>query len=346
MAVMKTKEILIRREGGVGHVTLNRPKALNALTVEMCATILGALQDWADDPAIRVCVIDAVPGRAFCAGGDIRAIYEMGRRQDASAQTFFTVEYRLNATVKHFPKPYIALIDGIVMGGGVGVSVHGSHRVVSERVTWAMPETAIGLFPDVGTSHVLSRLPGKIGLNLALTGGRINSADMIYAGLATHFVHSQKISQILPRLVQGEMLDAVLTDLACDAGPSFLAQHRAPIDRAFAAPSVEAILVALEAEGEWGKETAALLRMRSPTSLKLTLREIRQAETMDFNACLRMEYRLMTRLLETPDFYEGVRAALIDKDQSPRWRPPILEAVSDTDIARYFTEPDVTELSL
>lgn len=346
MAVMETNEILIRREGGVGHITLNRPKALNALTVEMCATMLGALQDWADDPAIRVCVIDSVAGRAFCAGGDIRAIYEMGRRQDGSAQTFFTTEYRLNAMVKHFPKPYVAVIDGIVMGGGVGVSVHGSHRVVSERVIWAMPETAIGLFPDVGTSHVLSRLPGKIGLYLALTGGRINAADMVYAGLATHFVRSERISRIVPRLTQGELLDAVLTDLACDAGPSSLAQHCAPIDRAFAAPSMQAILAGLEAEGEWGKETAALLRTRSPTSLKLTLREIRQAETMDFNTCLRMEYRLMTRLLETPDFYEGVRAALIDKDQSPVWRPPILAAVSDTDIARYFTEPDVTELSL
>ena len=343
---MKSNEILFRNEGGIGHITLNRPQALNALTQEMCVSMLGALRAWADDSTVRLCGIDAVPGRAFCAGGDIRAICEMGRRRDGSAAAFFTTEYRLNAAIRHFPKPYIALIDGIAMGGGVGVSIHGSHRVVSEKVIFAMPETAIGLFPDVGTTYVLSRLPGEIGMYLALTGGRILAADMIYAGLATHFVPSARIGDIAPRLIQGDAPDALLAGLTSDPGPSALGKHRGSIDRAFAAPSVEAILEALANEGEWGRETAALLGTRSPTSLKLTFRQMHLAKTLDFDSCLRAEYRLMTQLLENHDLYEGVRAALIDKDQHPHWQPASLTAVKDDDVSRYFELRNVTELSL
>jgi len=300
---MKSNEILFRNEGGIGHITLNRPQALNALTQEMCASMLGALRAWADDSKVRLCAIDAVPGRAFCAGGDIRAICEMGKRRDGSAAAFFTTEYRLNAAIRHFPKPYIALIDGIAMGGGVGVSIHGSHRVVSEKVIFAMPETAIGLFPDV-------------------------------------------VGDIAPRLIQGDAPDALLAGLTSDPGPSALGKHRGSIDRAFAAPSVEAILEALANEGEWGRETAALLGTRSPTSLKLTFRQMHLAKTLDFDSCLRAEYRLMTQLLENHDLYEGVRAALIDKDQHPHWQPASLTAVKDDDVSRYFELRNVTELSL
>ncbi len=278
-------DIFLRREGALGHITLNRPKALNALTHEMCTSILGQLHEWARYSEVNAVLIDAVPGRAFCAGGDLRAIYESGRKNDGTAQAFFTTEYCMNAAVKHFPKPYVALIDGIAMGGGVGVSVHGSHRVASENALFAMPETGIGLYPDVGGSYFLPRLPGELGMYLALTGARIGPADMIYSGVATHF----------KTLMQG-----------------------------------------LGAEGAWGQETASLLRERSPTSLKLTFRQIREGRSLDFDSCMRMEYRLTNRLLAGHDFYEGVRVTLIDKGDRPNWQPPTLEAVSDAAIAPFF----------
>jgi enoyl-CoA hydratase len=337
--------ILLRREGGVGHITLNRPLALNALTREMCVSMLEALRTWAHDPAIRVCVIDAVPGRAFCAGGDIRAIYEMGKRGDGSAQGFFTTEYRLNMAVKHFPKPYVALIGGIVMGGGVGVSIHGSHRVVTENALFAMPETAIGLFPDVGGTYALPRLPGEIGMYLALTGARLPPADICYANIATHFVPAGKLAKVAQGLIRDEAPDRLLESLASDPGPPPLATHRDAIDRAFAGSSVEAVMESLKLEGEWGAETAALLAARSPTSLKLTFRAMREGLRLDFDSCMRMEYRLTMRALEGHDLYEGVRAAVIDKDQRPRWQPSSLNGVSEGEIARYFEPLDVTELS-
>src|SRR3982750_3233355 len=184
----KQSDIIFRNDGPIGRITLNRPKALNALTYDMCAAMLSQLHAWAAAPDVCAVVLDAVPGRAFCAGGDIRAIYDMGKRRDGTAQAFFTTEYRLNSAIKHFAKPYIALIDGIVMGGGVGISIHGPYRVISENAVFAMPETAIGLYPDVGGTYALPRLPGEIGMYLALTGNRIGPADMMYAGIATHFV--------------------------------------------------------------------------------------------------------------------------------------------------------------
>ena len=339
-------DILLRREGALGRITLNRPQALNALTHDMCARMLGQLHDWAGDSTVRAVLIDAVPGRAFCAGGDIRAIYDMGKRRDGSAQDFFTTEYRLNAAIKHFEKPYVALIDGIAMGGGAGVSVHGSYRAASENAVFAMPETAIGLYPDVGGSYFLSRLPGEIGMYLALTGERLNPAGMIYAGLATHFIPAANFKNVAPRLAQGESPDAVLGDLSGDPGLAPLAVHRESIDRAFAGSSVDAILQALDREGAWGQETAALLASRSPTSLKLTFREIREGKALDFDACMRMEYRLTARMLEGHDLYEGVRAILIDRDQRPRWRPASLKEVSDAEIARYFAPLGERELTL
>ena len=182
------QDLIVRRERAIGRITLNRPKALNALTEEMCAAMLAQLRQWAADRAVHAVVIDAVPGKAFCAGGDVRAIYDAGRRGDGSVMSFFRTEYRMNAAIRRFPKPYIALIDGFAFGGGCGVSMHGSHRVVSENAVLAMPETLIGLFPDIGATTFLNHLPGEIGMYLALTGSRINAADAIYCGLATHFV--------------------------------------------------------------------------------------------------------------------------------------------------------------
>jgi enoyl-CoA hydratase/carnithine racemase len=343
---MATEDVVFRREGSIGRITLNRPKALNALTYGMCAAMLTQLRQWADDPVIHSIVLDAVPGRAFCAGGDIRAISEMGKRRDGSAQSFFTTEYSLNATIKHFPKPYVSLIDGIVMGGGVGISIHGSYRVISENALFAMPETAIGLYPDVGGTYALPRMPGEIGMYLALTGVRIGPADMMYAGIATHFIPATRFSAAIEQLVRGESPKAVWPSLSEDPGRAPLAQHRAAINRAFSSASMETLLEALENEGAWGKETAALLRTRSPTSLKLTFEAMREGGKRDFDSCMRMEYRLTMRTLEGHDFYEGVRAALIDKDQKPQWRPAATEDVSATDIARYFAPLGAGELAL
>jgi enoyl-CoA hydratase len=334
--MMSVGDVLLSREGALGHITLNRPKALNALTHEMCAAILGQLQQWACDSDVKAVLIDAVPGRAFCAGGDLRAIYESGRKHDGTAQAFFTTEYRLNAAVKHFPKPYVALIDGIAMGGGVGVSVHGSHRVATENALFAMPETGIGLFPDVGGSYFLPRLPGELGMYLALTGSRIGPSDMAYTGIATHVVLAAKSAAIAPRLAEGELADSVLESMNEQPGPASLADYRAAIDRVFSASSVEAVMNCLNEEGAWGKETASLLAERSPTSLKLTFRQMREGRNLDFDSCMRMEYRLTNRALEGHDFYEGVRVTLIDKGERPNWRPPTLDAVSDAAIAPFF----------
>jgi enoyl-CoA hydratase len=270
----------------------------------------------------------------------------LGKRHDGSAQAFFATEYRLNAAIKHFPKPYVALIDAIAMGGGVGVSVHGTHRVIGEDAIFAMPETAIGLYPDVGGSYFLPRLPGELGMYLALTGVRIGAADMLYAGIATHFVRAAQFAGIAPALARGESVDAILSRLAQDSGPAPLAGIRDAVDRAFAASSVQAILQALGREGEWGRETAALLGTRSPTSLKLTFRAMREGKARDFDACMRMEYRITTRALEGHDLYEGVRAAVIDKDQKPRWQPDSLEKVPEAAIAAYFAPLGDRELPL
>jgi enoyl-CoA hydratase len=333
---MNANDVFFRREGVVGRITLNRPKALNALTLEMCAGMLEQLERWADDPAVRAVVIDAIPGRAFCAGGDIRAIYDRVKRGDGSAAQFFATEYRLNAAIRRYPKPYIPLIDGIAMGGATGISVHGSFRVVGENTAYAMPETAIGLIPDVGGTYIFPRMPGEIGMYLALTGGRIGIADILYTGIATHFVRTERFGEIVQRLADGESASTILEGVAEYAGLSPLAEKRTAIDRVFSKSSVEAILEALKFEGAWGQETAALLATRSPIGLKLTYRAMREGRGKDFAACQQMEYRIMTRAVEGHDFHEGVRAALLDKDQHPQWQPAILDEISNTDVELYF----------
>jgi enoyl-CoA hydratase len=330
-------DIVFRREGVAGRITLNRPKALNALTEGMCAAMHAQLRDWAADRTVHVVVIDAVPGKAFCAGGDVRAVYDAGKRADGSVMSFFRTEYPLNAAIRRFPKPYVALIDGFAFGGGCGVSVHGSYRVASENAVFAMPETAIGLFPDIGASYFLNRLPGEIGMYLALTGIRINAADAIYCGLATHFVRSTDHPALLAGLATGDEPDAALSTLSSrPSGDGLLAEHRAAIDRAFVASSVEDILDRLDLEGDWGRETMSVLESRSPTSLKVTFRQMREGQALDFASCQRMEFRIMTRMMEGHDYYEGVRAAIVDKDQRPSWVPARLDMVSESEIDRYF----------
>lgn len=342
-----TAGVLLRNEGPLGHITLNRPKALNALTHDMCRSIHQALQDWAADSAIHAVLIDAVPGRAFCAGGDIRSIYELGRTDLPAAEDFFSTEYRLNAGIRHFPKPYIALLNGITMGGGAGLSVHGSHRLVTENTSFAMPETGIGLYPDVGGTYFLSRLPGQTGTYLALTGTRIGPADMVWLGLATHYVSSAKLAGVAARLAEGEPVGAVLAALA-EPPPNLpeVAPLSAHINDAFHGDSVEEITANLQRAGDWRRDIGRSLATRSPTSLKLTLRGLREARNLDFDGCMRMEYRMTLRVLRGHDLYEGVRAILIDRDQHPRWNPDKLEKVTNQQIDQYFASLADRELVL
>jgi enoyl-CoA hydratase len=346
-------EILVELRGALARVTLNRPKALNALTPEMCRELDARLAAWVEDPAVAAVVVQGAGERAFCAGGDVVTIYRSARGDGKAAAAFFGAEYRMNWRIFHFPKPYIAVIDGITMGGGVGVSVHGSHRVATERTLFAMPETGIGLFPDVGSSYFLPRLPGALGLYLGLTGQRLRAADCLYCGVATHYLESARLPELEralgqadwsgdPKAVAGGLLDA----LASDPGPPPLAAHRAAIDRCFAENSVEAILAALEAEGgDWAVATRAHLLTRSPTSLKVAFRQLREGAQMEFDSAMIMEYRLAVACVAGHDLLEGVRAAVIDKDRKPVWQPATLPEVGEDLVARHFAplgEGDLT----
>jgi enoyl-CoA hydratase len=340
-------EVLFERRGAVGLITLNRPKALNALTHNMCLLMTAQLRVWAADDTVKAVVVQGVGERAFCAGGDIRVLYESGKAGTPYALNFYRDEYILDALVKHYPKPYVALIGGIDMGGGVGVSVHGSHRVADETMLFAMPETGIGLFPDVGGSYFLPRCPGELGMYFALTGVRIRTADCLYAGIATHFVPAAKRGELLNQLVAGEIPDVVLEALSKDAGPASLVEHRGKIDTIFAAHSVEAILERLDRDtSDWARDAAATIRTKSPTSLKIAYRQVREGAKKDFDECMRMEFRMVNRIVAGHDFYEGVRATIIDKDGAPKWKPAELAAVSDADVDAYFAPLGEKELKL
>ena len=317
-------EIHFQRQGGLGHVLLDRPRALNALTLAQVRLMHPMLDDWAADPTVALVLVEGAGGRAFCAGGDIRALAEACRRGDvAQAAAFYREEYRLNRRIKTFPKPYVSILDGIVMGGGVGISAHGSHRVATERTLFAMPETGIGFFPDVGGSFLLSRCPGGSGMYLALSGARLGAADCLALGLVTHHVPSERIPALKEALAAEGDADAVLARFHVDPGPAPLAARRPLIDRCFAQPTVAAVLAALDAESDpWAAETAAVIRAKSPTALLVTFEQMRRGATLDFDACLRMEYRLAWRVAPAHDFLEGVRAVIVDKDNAPAWGPP------------------------
>jgi enoyl-CoA hydratase len=337
-------EILFKRRGAIGLITLNRPKALNALTLEMIAALDPQLDAWAADPAVGAVVIQGVGERAFCAGGDVRALYDSrGKGDRAYRADFYRREYRQNRRIFRFPKPYIALMDGITMGGGVGVAVHGSHRIVTERSLFAMPETGIGLFPDVGGGYFLPRLPGSLGLYLGLTGARLKAADCLHAGIATHFLPSERLEALTVALAEGDLggggkaVDRLLAPLQADPGPAALSRDRAAIDRCFGERSVEAILAALAADGgDWAKATSASLASKSPTSLKLTLRQLARGRGLSFEEVMIMEYRLCQYCMDGHDFFEGVRAVIIDRDNAPKWQPPTLAGVSEAELERAF----------
>lgn len=339
-------EILFEQRGPIGIVTLNRPKVLNALTYNMVKQLHPQLEQWADDDSITTVVIQAVGEKAFCAGGDIRVLHDQGKAGSPEVINFYRDEYRLNRYIKRYPKPYVALMSGINMGGGVGVSVNGSHRVASERLTFAMPETGIGLFPDVGGTYFLPRCPGEVGMYLGLTGARLKVADAIYAGIADAFVPADRHEALLARLVDGAAVDAAIAaeTEATDDAP--LAELQGPIDAAFSADSVDDILQRLDADAsEWATKTAETIRSKSPLSTRVAFGQIRAGAELDFEDCMSLEFRLTNRFMAAPDFYEGVRAVVIDKDQAPKWQPASLDAVTDEQVAGYFASLGENELT-
>ncbi len=350
-----TPDVIIETRRRTGWITLNRPAALHALNTPMCAAILSAVQRWAGDPAVDLIIIGHAEGtRGFCAGGDIRMLAASGAADAAEARDFFRTEYRMNAALKAFPKPILAIIDGVTMGGGVGLSVHGSHRVATERTVFAMPETGIGLFPDVGGGWFLPRLGGEIGTWLALTGARLRGADVAAAGIATHYMPSEQLAQLLEQLAEADFsagardrLDNILGRLSYDPGTASFDAQRATIRRCFSAARAEDILAALDAEpGDWARAEAASLRTKSPETVKVALRQLREgARLTRFEDNMAMEFRIGWRKVQSADFLEGVRAVIIDKDNAPRWKPSRLEDVSDDDVARYFAPLGADELS-
>jgi enoyl-CoA hydratase len=358
-----SNDILFGREGAVATVLLNRPRALNAFTLGMYRRFDPILRAWADDPGVRVVLVRGAGERAFCAGGDVRAVYEAGRGiagpRDLTS-VFFWEEYELIRRIHRYPKPYLAIIDGITMGGGAGVSVNGAYRIATEKTLLAMPETGIGLFPDVGATRFLNLCPGHVGRYLGLTGARLSPADTLYCGFATHFVSRERVPELVGALaglawregVERVQVEEVLASFAGDPGDPPLALRRAAIDRCFAFDAVEAILDALarEAEGsgpngEWAAETHALLLTKSPTSLKVTLRQLVLGRGSDLEQALILEYRLTQHFMAGHDFYEGVRAVVVDKDQNPRWLPATLAEVSDAVVEGYFVPLGEQELS-
>ena len=333
-------EVILEERGRVGLITLNKPQALNALSLAMIEAMEPRLHAWAKDDAIAAVVIQGAGDRAFCAGGDIRDLYE--KRGSDFGPRYYGAEYAQNVTIFNYPKPYIALMDGVVMGGGVGVSVHGSHRIVTERTMFAMPETGIGLFPDIGASWFLPRCPGEVGMYLGLTGYRMRAADCLYAGIGDIYVEAARLEALVAALAdtggsRGE-IDRIVAGFAGDAGTDALSVHRAAIDRCFAADSVEEILERLHADGsDWAQQTAGTIATKSPTSLKVTFRQLRTGPTLTrFEEIMQMEYRIADRCYRGHDLFEGIRAVVIDKDGAPRWQPSDLAGVSAADVDEYF----------
>ncbi|CAI5656707.1 3-hydroxyisobutyryl-CoA hydrolase, mitochondrial isoform X1 [Oreochromis niloticus] len=350
-------EVLLEKVGRAGVITMNRPKVLNALNLTMIRQIYPQLKKWESDNETDIVIIKGAGDKAFCAGGDIRAVTEAGKVGDSLAQDFFREEYILNNAIGSYRKPYIALIDGITMGGGVGLSVHGRFRVATEKTLFAMPETAIGLFPDVGGGYFLPRLQGKLGLFLALTGFRLKGRDVQRAGVATHFVESKKIPDLQKELVDlkspsaedvSRVLDSYQSQSSLDAEkPFILKKHLSDIDRLFSASSVEGIVKNLKTDGsEFAKKQTETLSKMSPTSLKITLKQLQAGASLSLQDVLVMEYRLSQACMRGYDFYEGVRAVLVDKDQNPKWNPSTLEEVSDQMVEQCFSSLGEKDLTL
>lgn len=334
-----TQDLITTVDSPVGRLRLNRPKALHALNTAMCQGILEALERWRGDEGVRCVVIDHAEGRGFCAGGDIRMLAGSGAGDGAAARDFFRTEYRMNHRLFTYVKDTVAFMDGVTMGGGVGVSQPCRYRIATENTRLAMPETGIGLFPDVGGGWYLSRLPGRIGQYLALTGARLDGAEALALGLATHYLPAARVEEARARIVAApERIDAALSSLAGSAPEAGILSHRADIDRLFASDDLEEVLAALDADaGEFAADVRATLDTKSPLSMKVSLKLLKDAAGMaTFADEMRQEYAVACRIVQRPDFAEGVRALIVDKDNAPRWEPARVEGVSDHMIDRIF----------
>jgi len=375
---MSEADVIARVEDDAGRLSLNRPRALNALTADMCVAISDALLAWIDVDAVRIVLIDHTGERGFCAGGDIRLVAQSGAGDGREARRFFASEYRMNELLFRYPKPVVVIMDGITMGGGVGISMPARLRIATERTLWAMPEGDIGLFPDVGAGWSLPRLPGQAGAWLALTGARLRAADCVTLGIATHFVPSGRVAELKSFLtsahsrergnpgfladgsVQAEVqekhldpsfrgdernIEKVMDEFTADPGPSPFTEHRPAIDRLFAHDTVEGIMAALTIEGsDWALEQQQIMGRKCPTTLKVALRLIREgADRASFAEEMALEYRVAVRMSRRSDFIEGVRAVILDKDNHPHWSPTRLEDVSPVMLDEIFAPLAATE---
>jgi len=338
------QEVLLDVQSGIGFITLNKTRSLNALTQNMCARVDQALIEWADDDAVKAVVIQGAGEKAFCAGGDVISITNRARADVDEAMGFFEVEYNMNSRIFHFPKPYIALLDGYTMGGGVGISAYGSHKIVTERTLFSMPETRIGLIPDVGTSYLLSRMPGMLGMYLALTGDKLKAEDALYCGFGSAYIPSTKLDDFvtalkLENITSHDDVDHLIARFAeLPEAEGYLETYRDVIDVIFAEDNVRQMKLKLQdLDDEWAQKTIDTLNIMSPTSLQITCAQIGRGKELDFDDCLIMEYRIVHRMLrEGSDFFEGVRAILVDKDMKFDWQPSRVRDVTEQDIQRHF----------
>ncbi len=338
------EDILFSRHQSLGIITLNRQGALNALTLPMVKAMQQQLIEWQKDSGIAAVVLQAKPGKAFCAGGDVRWLYEAGLENDPKQMEFFEHEYRLNHYIHHFSKPYISLMDGITMGGGVGVSLHGSFPVASEQFVFAMPETGIGFFPDIGASYLLARCSGGLGMYLGLTGQRLSANDAVFAGLVKYQIRSEMMPEVIPRLAAldlfehaHERINACFQSMAQETTSDMSFEHKALIDDCFTRTGVNEILEALKQyDNPFADNLYQKLQKKAPLSLKVTFEQIQRARTLSLGECLKMDYVLVRHFMEDHDFYEGVRALLIEKDKTPHWDPADLDNISEAQVIKYF----------
>ncbi|MDP3562259.1 MAG: enoyl-CoA hydratase/isomerase family protein [Legionellaceae bacterium] len=339
-----TTDLIFSCEKHIGIITLNRAQALNALTLPMILAMQHQLDAWAHDDHIHAVVVRAIEGKAFCAGGDVRWLYDAGITENPEQLQFFQQEYRLNQLIHDYPKPYIALMDGVTMGGGVGISLHGSHSVASERFVFAMPETTIGFFPDIGASYLLARCPDHVGVYLGLTGNRINAQEAWELGLVKHVITSTDFSDVLHVLIAADLsADAssrvthCLRSFSSPELSSSISKVRKDIDQCFQYSEIESIIAKLrQLDSDWSRDIEANFHQKSPLSLKITLLQLQKAYKLSLEQCLKMDYRLVQHFMKGHDFYEGVRALLVDKDKSPKWQPQSLARVTEAMVVGYF----------
>jgi len=347
--LLRDGDLLVRSDGALRRITLNRPQALNAITLDMALAMTALLREWESDPEAAAVLLDGAGGRAFCAGGDIRALYDAAKTGDSLPARFWATEYKLNVLIARYPKPLIAVMDGLVMGGGVGLSAHAAHRVVTDRSAIAMPEVGIGFFPDVGACFLLARTPGYIGTYLALTGDRIGAADAIHCGLADVHVPADRLGE-LPSVLAGchsrAEVRASLEGLSAALAPARLQNEREWISACYGADELETIVMRLSAcHAKPARAALDAMRKASPTSLKVALRNIRSAATFKkVEESFQQDYRIALACIAAHDFREGIRATIIDKDRNPRWRPDKIEAVTPDIVDRHFRSVGKLEL--